>query len=504
MILKYPLFVFFMIGIFSTGCQSEKDKVNENGKLPNMVLIVADDMGYGDPGCYNPESKIPTPNMDLLSKKGVRYTDVHSAASVCTPARYGILTGRYCWRSRLKKGVLWSGYDDPLIPLERETLASLLKEHGFKTGVVGKWHLGMNFLQKDKISFVKPKEFHFSGLHGTRDVDFSKPIYNGPNYLGFDYSFVSAAGHNMEPHCFIENEYTLGIPDVWRAAKVPLWEGVSASEVHEGWMVNGWDDRMVGPDLTESAKNFITQAHSENPDQPFFLYFPTVSPHRPCTPPDFIKGKSEAGARGDMVAEFDWSVGEIIKTLTSLGIEENTLLIVTSDNGATRVSDDGKDYGHKSCGDLRGFKGGLYEGGHRVPFIVSWPNKMEGGLVEDRLVCQTVLFATFSRIVSEPVKKSSGEDGFDFLFTAKDDREARNSIIMQNYGGDFAIRQGDWKLILNGNQSLGENELYDLKNDPKEAINLIADHPKKVKELTALLIGQKRNGRSNEILMAGK
>lgn len=494
--------IFFLTGIFSIGCQSEKREGSENRKLPNIVLIVADDMGYGDPGCYNSESKIPTPNMDRLSNRGVRYTDAHSAASVCTPARYGILTGRYCWRSRLKKGVLWSGYDYPLIPTERETLASLLKDHGYKTGVVGKWHLGMNFLQNDEISFVKPKEFHYSGLHGTRDVDFSKPIYNGPNYLGFDYSFVSAAGHNMEPHCFIENDFTLGIPDIWREAKVPLWEGVSASEVHEGWMVDGWDDRQVGPDLTESARNFITTAHTENPDEPFFLYFPTVSPHRPCTPPDFIKGKSQAGERGDMVAEFDWSVGEIMKTLSRLGIEENTLLIVTSDNGATRVSDDGKGYGHKSCGDLRGYKGGLYEGGHRVPFIVSWPNQLQAGTVEDRLVCQTDFFTTFSKIVGAPVKKGSGEDSYDFLFTAKDDREARNSLIMQNYGGDFAIRQGDWKLLLNGNQTVGKNELYDLKNDPDESVNLVPDNPRKVNELTSLLTRQKRKGYSNEILIA--
>ncbi|MEX2567876.1 MAG: arylsulfatase [Cyclobacteriaceae bacterium] len=501
MSLKSYFLIFSIIGTQYMGCQSKKSPEIKQEKFPNIVLIVADDMGYGDPGCYNPESKIPTPNMDELSKRGVRYTDAHAAASVCTPARYGILTGRYCWRSRLKKGVLWSGYDDPLIPTERETLASLLKDHGYKTGVVGKWHLGMNFLRKDQISFVKPKDYHFSGLNGTRDVDFTKPIYNGPNYLGFDYALVSAGGHNMEPHCFIENDFTLGIPDIWREAKAPLWEGISASEVHEGWMVEGWDDRTVGPDLTESAKDFITQAHSENPDQPFFLYFPTVSPHRPCTPPDFIKGKSEAGERGDMVAEFDWSVGEIMKTLASLGIEENTLLIVTSDNGATQVSDDGKDYGHDSCGDLRGFKGGLYEGGHRVPFIVSWPNQLEAGTVEDRLVCQTDFYSTFSKIVGEPIKKSSGEDSFDFLFTGKNDPGARNSLIMQNYGGDFAIREGDWKLLLTGNPSIGENELYDLKNDPREAVNLVMDHPDKVNELTTLLIGQKLNWRSNEKLI---
>jgi arylsulfatase A-like enzyme len=483
------------------GCQSKKSHEKSAKNLPNIVLIVADDMGFGDPGCYNPESKIPTPNMDLLSNKGVRYTDAHSAASVCTPSRYGILTGRYCWRTRLKKGVLWSGYDDPLIPTDRETLASLLKDHGYTTGVVGKWHLGMNFLQKDEISFVDPKDYHFFGLKGTRDVDFSAPIYNGPNYLGFDYSFVSAAGHNHEPHCYIENEYSLGIPTIWREAKVPLWEGVSASEVHEGWMVEGWDDRKIGPDLTKKAKDFILESHIENPDQPFFLYFPTVSPHRPCTPPDFIKGKSQAGERGDMVAEFDWSVGEIMKILAELGIEDNTLLIVTSDNGATRVSDDGKDYGHKSCGDLRGYKGGLHEGGHRVPFIASWPNQMEGGMVDDRLICQTDFFTTFSKIVGVPIEKNRAEDSFDFLFIDKDDPGARNSMIMQSGGGDFAIREGNWKLILNGNPSNGADELYNLEIDPAETDNRILNLPEKVSELTGLITSQKRNGYSNGMLI---
>lgn len=477
-----------------------KDNRNANSGQPNIVIIMADDMGYGDPQCYNPGSKIPTPNMDKLSEQGVRFTDAHSPASVCTPSRYALLTGRYAWRSNLKKSVSWSGYDGPLIPRSRETLASILKKHGYTTAVVGKWHLGMNFLRRQRNTFVEPKDHHFSGKNGTRDVDFTSPIYNGPNYLGFDYAFVSAAGHNMEPHVYIENDFTLGIPDVWREAKDTLWPGVSAVEVHEGWMVKDWDDREVGPDLTKKSIEFIKNAYSGNKSKPFFLYLPTVSPHRPCTPPDFIKGLSMAGERGDMVAEFDWTVGEIMKTLDSLGISDNTLLIVTSDNGGTRVSDDGRDYGHKTSGDvLRGFKGGLYEGGHRVPFIMRWPGKLPRGKVNDGLICLTDLFATFSFMMGEKPNPDSGEDSFNVLPLWLKGEPVRNNLVMHNYGGDFAIRRDDWKLILNGNQTVagGKNELYNLKDDPGESENIIDAHPDITQELTQLLNQFKRQGRSN-------
>lgn len=483
------LFVFFSIN-------SSYSQANLNSNLPNVIIIMADDMGYGDPGCYNPESKIPTPNMDKLSEQGVRFTDAHSPASVCTPSRYGLLTGKYAWRSRLKKSVLWSGYDDPLIDKDETTIADIFKNAGYSTAVVGKWHLGMNFLRKNHIDFVQPKTYHEKGLDGTRDVDFSRPIYNGPNYLGFDYAFLSAAGHNMEPFCYIENDFTLGIPDIWREAKDTLYPGVSAVEVHEGWMVKGWDPRKIGPDLTTQATDFIKNSFEENPNKPFFLYLPTVSPHRPCTPPDFIKGKSMAGERGDMVAEFDWTVGEIMKTLDSLGISENTLLIVTSDNGATPTSDDGKDYGHKSCGNLRGFKGGLYEGGHRVPLIIRWPIEIESIQVNNKLVCLTDIFATVGSIISEESNKF-GEDSYNLLPAITKNEEVRDNLIMHDYGGNFAIRNNDWKLILRGNTSVASKELYNLEKDTREQDNLIDEYPEIAEMLETLLDQYKRQGFSN-------
>ena len=472
--------------------------MDANARNPNIIIIMADDMGYGDPHCYNPESKIPTPNMDKLSEQGMRFTDAHTSASVCTPSRYGLLTGRYCWRSRLKKSVLWSGYDEPLIPTSRATLASVLKKNGYTTAVIGKWHLGMNFLRKQRITFVEPKDHHFSGKNGTEDVDFNSPIYNGPNYLGFDYSFVSAAGHNMEPHCYIENDYTYGMPNVWRAAKDTIWTGVSAVEVHEGWMVKDWDDREVGPDLTKKSVEFIKNAYKKDKSKPFFLYLPTVSPHRPCTPPDFIKGKSMAGERGDMVAEFDWTVGEIMKTLDSLGISENTILIVTSDNGGTATSDDGKDYGHKSNGnELKGFKGGLYEGGHRVPLIIRWPKAISNDEVNNGLVCLTDFFATFSRLVGNESCSENGEDSFDMLPLLLENKEIRKSLVMHDYDGNFSISKNEWKLILRGNPSTVKNELYNLKNDLGETNNLIEKYPEIANELTILLNQFKKQGFSN-------
>lgn len=478
---NYLLHVITIVLCFISVLANAKTKKDSK---PNVIIIMADDMGYGDPKCYNPDSKIPTPNMDKLSKQGMLFTDAHTAASACTPSRYAMLTGRYCWRSRLKKKVSWSGYDDPLIHKDETTLADIFQKAGYETGVVGKWHLGMNFCRQKDIDFVDPKTHHEKGKQGMRDVDFKTAIYNGPNYLGFDYAFASAAGHNMEPFCYIENDYTVGIPTIWREAKDTIYPGVSAVEVHEGWMVKGWDPRNVGPDLTQKSIDFITNSVTQKPEQPFFLYLPTVSPHRPCTPPDFIKGKSEAGERGDMVAEFDWTVGKIMEVLDSLGVDENTILIVTSDNGAVRSSDDGKDYGHKSCGKLKGYKGGTYEGGHRVPLIMRWPAKIKEGQVNDNLVCLLDFYKTFSNILNVEPSNKGGEDSYDVLPTLLENKEVRQSLVMMSSPGHFAIREYDWKLIFHRNKPIS---LYNLANDPYEKTNLIEEEKHRVEALSKLL-----------------
>ncbi len=457
-------------------------------KRPNIVFIMADDMGYGDPGCYNPESKIPTPNMDKLAKQGALFTDAHSSASVCTPSRYGALTGRYCWRTRLKKEVLWITFDEPLIEKDRMTVASLLKENGYTTACIGKWHLGMNFYKNDSDEFARGKNKHMYGKKGVKDVDFSRAAEYSPNDLGFDYSFISGAGHNMEPHCFILNRKPAILPTEWREAKTPTLPDSSGRESHEGWMSPGWIDENADVEFTKKTVEFIEQAHTQNPDKPFFIYLTPVAPHRPCVPTEEFNGETGVGRREDFVAQFDWTVGEVVKVLDRLKISDNTLIIVTSDNGAVAG---GK--GHSSSGKLKGKKSSLSEGGHRVPFIARWPDKIKKGHVNDTPLCLTGLLATCADLVQKKLPADAGEDSFSFLpaLLGKENKNQKNlSIVHHSYFGTFAIRIGDWKLIPGG------KTLFNMKTDPYEKTNLYNEQPEKVKMLSDALAKYKKSGRS--------
>ncbi|UCS92031.1 arylsulfatase [Echinicola marina] len=475
--MKKSLLFFLLLGI-SINAFSQKEKQSK----PNVIFIMADDMGYGDPQCYNSDSKIPTPNMNRLASEGMMFMNAHTASSVCTPSRYSFITGKYAWRSNLKREVLWSTYNDPLIDKSEVTIADMLKDQGYATAVVGKWHLGINFLKNQGFGYVQAKDWHEQGLKGTRDVNFMNPSYGGPNDLGFDYFFGSGGGHNMEPHVFIENRYTYGLPTIWREKGQPSKEGISASEVHEGWMVEGWDDTEIGPTLTEKSLQFIEENTALG--KPFFLYLPTVAPHRPCTPADFAKGKSQAGERGDMVYEFDWSVGQIMEKLEELGIAENTILIVSSDNGATPTSDDGKNYGHNSCGDLKGFKASLNEGGHRVPFIVRWPSEVKPSTQNNGMISLMDIYATLSEVLGT---EDPNGDGISFLSSLKNERAPakRTEMVHHTYSGGFALTDGDWKIIPHRSNKDGswDFELYNIKEDPNEKNNLSSKMPEKIKEL---------------------
>ena len=447
----------------------------------NIVFIMADDMGYGDPRCYKPASQIPTPNMDRLAAEGLRFTDAHTPAAVCTPTRYGFLTGRYCWRTRLQNMVLWSEYEEPLIEPTRETVARVLQRAGYRTAAIGKWHLGLNFA-KPGGGFVRGKTTHMSGAGGTRDVDFTQPIQGGPTALGFDQSFILPGGINLEPHFWIENDRVIGKPAVWRNTNAPTRPGTSGLEVHEGWMTEGWSDEAVGPTLTAKAEAFI--AASAAAKKPFFLYFASQAPHRNCTPPDFARGKSQAGVRGDMVYEFDWSVGRVLAKLDELGIAKNTLVIVTSDNGAVPKSDEGEDFSHKSNGALRGTKGGLFEGGHRVPFLVRWPGHAPAGKTNASLVVLTDLMVTFAQLVGQKLPAGAGLDGWNVLPALRGaamDASARPAVVLHSGAGLFAIRRGLWKLVFDA--SLKPTQLYDLEHDLFEEKNLIGNEPAVVARL---------------------
>jgi arylsulfatase A-like enzyme len=452
---------------------------------PNIIVMLADDMGYGDPHCYNPASKIPTPNMDRLAAEGQRFTDAHTPAAVCTPTRYGFLTGRYSWRTRLQNMVLWSEYEEPLIEPTRETVARVLQRAGYRTAAVGKWHLGLNFA-KPGGGFVRGKTGHMNGAGGTREVDFTQAVQGGPLALGFDTSFLLPGGINLEPHFWLEDDRVVGKPNVWRAQAAPTRAGTSGLEVHEGWMTEGWSDEAVGPTLTGKAEAFI--AASAAMKKPFFLYFASQAPHRNCTPPEFARGKSQAGVRGDMVYEFDWSVGRVLAKLDDLGIAKNTLVIVTSDNGAVPKSDEGDDFGHKSNGDLRGSKGGLFEGGHRVPFLVRWPGQAPAGKTNASLVVLTDLMATFADVAGQKLPPRAGPDSFSVLPALRGaamDSGTRPAVALHSGAGQFAVRRGPWKLIFDAKEKPAQ--LFNLDRDPHEATNVLATEEQRVGELQAEL-----------------
>lgn len=471
------------------------------GSLPNIVIVNADDMGYGDLECYNPHSKVPTPNMNELAADGVRFTDAHSSSAVCTPSRYSLLTGRYCWRTRLEDGVIFD-YEDPLIDADRLTLGGMLQAEGYATACTGKWHLGMGWPRHEQ-------EDDSSSEFSNDAIDFTRPITDGPTERGFDYFFGIRASLDMPPYCFIENDHTVGIPTIEKDPYNP--------QQREGPMVPGWRDEEVGPRITERAVNFVTEHVTTNPDQPFFLYVPTSAPHRPCTPPDFIDGRSDAGPRGDMVAQVDWTVGQIDATLEALGVQEETLFIVTSDNGARAECYNGRDYGHRSNGHLRGQKADIWDGGHREPFIARWPDAVEAGTTCDETICQTDLLATCAELAGASVPADAGEDSYNIAPALLDeDYEGpiREATIHHSLHGHFAIRQGPWKMIPTLGSggftdpvdpdpgSDGPNgQLYNLEEDPQEQNNCWTERQDIVERLFNLLERYDREGRSAPIFL---
>jgi arylsulfatase A len=464
----------------------------QSGDRPNIVLIMADDLGYGDLGCFGAEL-INTPNIDALAAGGVTFTDAHAPASLCTPTRYSVLTGRYCWRSPLKSGVL-QGYDPLLIDTARPTIASLLKGAGYQTACIGKWHLG---------------------LGADKPVDYAQRLSPGPGELGFDYFFGIPASLDMPPYCWVENENVVG--------SLSLPKKPFNTLQREGPMTPGWRDEEVGPTLVRKAERFIDSCARNNPDDPFFLYLPYQAPHTPCTPPDFIEGRSRAGVRGDMVAELDWAVGRITEALGQHGLDDNTLLIVTSDNGALTTGpqswegDPPEKYdlahnGHLPNGHLRGQKADVWDGGHREPLIAHWPGRIEGGRTSGKLFCLTDLMATVAAAAGVELPADAGEDSFCQLpaMTGEaPDGAVRESVVHHSGAGMFSLRQGKWKLVL-GRGSGGfsspqlvepagddpRGQLYDMSTDQPELTNLWAENPEIVSAMLASLEEIVSRGRS--------
>jgi arylsulfatase A len=496
---------------------------------PNIVFIMADDVGYGDMGCYNPEPRIPTPHIDRLARQGVRFTDAHSPSAVCTPTRYGVLTGRYCWRSRLKYSVLFA-YEPPLIEAERLTVARLLQEAGYHTACIGKWHLGLGYTARpgEQVDFSRPLPWPSRTERSLEErINFTRPLRGGPTALGFDHFFgTSGCPTCQPPYGWIDGQHFFELPTRYHAE--PVYTG------RPGMMAPGWRHEDADPIIATEAVVYIEQRARANArvqeKQPFFLYLCPSAAHEPCTEgvtPDFARRKSGAGPRGDLVWLFDWMVGQVMDALERTGQAENTLVMVTSDNGALpgdRVRGEDGDvyrcYDHKSCGDWRGYKAHIWEGGHREPLICRWPGVIQPNTVCDELVSLVDLTATCAALVGTDLPDAAAEDSYDILPALRGTlRQAqgapvrpspiRPSLLHHSGTGVFAVRQGAWKLILDTLGSGGwppprggppepgsPGQLYDLREDPGEEHNLWAERPDVVAEMAALVDAQQRAGRS--------
>lgn len=442
---------------------------------PNIVYIICDDLGYGDIQCLNPDNaKIPTPHADRLAAEGMIFTDAHSGSSVCTPTRYGIMTGRYSWRTRLQSGVV-TGFAPCLIDKNRPTVGAFLKEQGYHTAIVGKWHLDFQYLDPETGKAYAQKE------HKTPPVGARIP--DGPLHRGFDYYHGFHHARNME--AVIEDDRVIVHDDV----------------------VN------MLPRLTEKSVAYIDSRAGK--DEPFFLYIPLGSPHTPIVPSEDWKGKSGLGDYGDFVMQTDHVVGEVSAALERNGFTDKTLVIFTSDNGCSKAAgiEQLAKQGHIVSAHLRGSKADIWDGGHRIPFLVRWPGKVAPGSTSDQLICLTDLFATTGEILGVDVPEASCEDSVSFLpaLSGKEIRSTRNGVIHHSISGHFAYRQGHWKLILarasGGWTSPKENEapkdgpkgqLYHLGKDIGETNNLFESNPGKVEDLLALLTADVERGRSTD------
>lgn len=453
-------------------------------QAPNIVFIFADDMGYGDVQVLNPErGKIPTPHMDALARDGMIFTDAHTSSSVCTPSRYSLMTGRYNWRTTRQAGVT-GGFSKPLIPTSRMTVASLLKGQGYHTAMIGKWHLGMNLPKGD----------------GMKGIDWTGTIQGGPFDLGFDYYYGISASLDMPPYIYIEDD---GFDGECTTRKAFFRRGPAHAD---------FEAIDVLDDLSEKAVAFIEK---QDASTPFFTYIALPSPHTPIVPTPEWQGKSELGAYGDFQMQTDAFVGQIVAAVDAGGFSANTIIIVSSDNGCSKAAGisalEAKE--HYPSAQYRGSKADLWEGGHRVPFIVRWPAGIEAGTQSDELICLTDFMATCAELTGAELPADAGEDSVSFLPALKGERieSTRAGVVHHSITGHFAYRMGKWKLLLSKGSAgwtsptekqMGEEspkaQLYDLESDPGETTNLYESHPEVAARLLAQLESDVARGRSTD------
>lgn len=462
-----------------------------NPDTPNIIFILADDMGYGDVSYLNPSSRIKTENLDRMAGESVVFLDAHSSSSVSTPTRYGILTGRYNWRSTLKSSVL-DGYSKALIPSGRETLASMLKKQGYQTAAIGKWHLGWDWNNIES---------------GIDKVDFSQPITHGPTTLGFDYFYGFSGSLDMPPYVYVENDRPTMTPDrnTENKGKYSWWRnGPTSPDFHH---------EEVLPHLTDKACAYI---HSQSKSSaPYFLYLPLPAPHTPILPSEEFRGKSGIGEYGDFVLMVDAMVGKILKAVRESGEEENTIIVFTTDNGCSPAAgiDEMEKLGHHANHIYRGHKSDLFDGGHRIPCMIRWKGEFRPHSVA-QTICLTDFYATFAAINQYQLKDSEGEDSYNLLPAIRSIDEIpaiREATVHHSIDGEFTIRQGKWKLLFSASsggwsspkpqdkdllKGLPAMQLYDMNADPRERRNLVNEYPEKVRELQEIMWRYIKDGRS--------
>ena len=495
--------VFIAALLFSTAISAQ----NEH---PNIVVILADDFGVGDIQAHYPDNKIATPYLDKFSSESKRFTNAHANTACCTPSRYGLLTGRYAWRTRLQEWVL-ACYEPPLISTDRLTLPGFLQQQGYDTACIGKWHLGWNWAGDQPSHMTEQR----NGLMQL-NWDFTQPIEDGPITRGFDYYFGTHVP-TFAPFTFIENDRVVVQPtekyeyDPNEGTVMP--QGFAGSPIAPGWK---FDE--ILPEITNRAVDYIHQ-NAKN-EEPFFLFFSMTSPHEPVVPSKRFKGKSGINDIADFVMETDWSAGKVIEAVDKTGIAEDTIVIFTADNGHSHYTglQELLDAGHKPSGEFRGHKSNVWEGGHRVPYLVRWPGKVDAGSENHQILSLNDTFALCADILRKRLPADAAEDSLSFLpqLLGKKKKPTRNYVVSQSTGGEFGYQEGPWKIVyLNQGGTLSEArgqptivELYNLDRDVAETTNVAKDNPEIVQRLTRNLDkvisrGTSRKGRpqSNDTLV---
>jgi arylsulfatase A-like enzyme len=494
-------------------CQAEEVRRGPAGN-PNILFILADDLGYGDVGCYNADSKVPTPNLDRLAREGMRFTDAHSPATVCTPSRYSLLTGDMAFRIN-SWSVFPGGIGGPcLIKEDQLTLPQMLRDQGYATAMTGKWHVGLSFLDQTGKFITR------GGVEGVKQIDYARAIPDAPVHRGFD-RFFGTAGCPGTSHlyAFIEGD-RIPVPPAGMLDKSNLPKHPYAFDNRDGLIAPGYDLENLDRVFLDKSRGFLEQHAKNHPEKPFFLLHSMNAAHLPSFASKRFQGGTQAGPHGDFIHELDSIVGELMKTLEELGLAENTMVMFSSDNGPEvgAVLRMRADHGHDGARPWRGVKRDQWEGGHRVPFLVRWPGKIAAGSTSGQTVCLTDVMATCAAVSGAKLPDSAAGDSFDLLPVMLGKEKTgpiRPYTLHQTIGRGLAIRRGPWKFLDHrgsggNNYDKGElkrfalpetapdapGQLYNLETDPGEKVNLILQHPEIAKELKALLDQSKASGRS--------